>query len=289
MYSIPLFLKGIFMEIIDIEKSIIKKYRKELWSPFVKAIKEYALVEENDSIAVCISGGKDSLLLAKLFQELHRHSNINFTVRYISMNPGFSEYNLDSLKNNCVAMGIDIEIKNSNIFEIAEKIAGDYPCYLCARMRRGFLYNAAKELGCNKIALGHHMDDVIETTLLNIFYASNYKTMLPKLKSTNFSGMELIRPMVYVKEADIFKFIENAEIVPMNCGCPIACRTLPSKRREVKDLIANLRKVFPDVDKSIFNSAKNVNLNCVLGWKQGNTKHNYLDYYKDYEIDEKEE
>jgi tRNA 2-thiocytidine biosynthesis protein TtcA len=277
------------MNIQEIERSIIKTYRKELWSPFIKAIKEYELVNEGDHVAVCISGGKDSLLLAKLFQELHKHSNISFQVSYISMNPGFDDYNLTGLYKNCELMGINIQVFQSNVFEVAEKLGKEYPCYLCARMRRGFLYNAAKELGCNKIALGHHMDDVIETTLLNIFYASNYKTMLPKLKSTNFSGMELIRPMVYIKEEHITKFIEHAEIVPMNCGCTIACKVTPSKRREIKNLISNLRKVFPDVDKSIFNSAKNVNLNCVLGWKHKDTKYNYLDFYKDLEIDEENE
>lgn len=277
------------MNIQEIERSIIKKYRRELWSPFVKAIKEYELINEGDHIAVCVSGGKDSLLLAKLVQELHRHSDVKFDVSFISMNPGFSDYNLTELTKNCELMRIPIQVFNSNVFEVAEKLGKDYPCYLCARMRRGFLYNAAQQLGCNKIALGHHMDDVIETTLLNVFYASNYKTMLPKLKSTNFKGMELIRPMVYIKEEHIFRFIENAEIVPMNCGCTIACKITPSKRREIKNLITNLRSVFPDVDKSIFNSAKNVNLNCVLGWKHKDTKYNYLDFYKEIELDEENE
>lgn len=277
------------MNIQEIERSIIKKYRRELWSPFVKAIKEYELINEGDHIAVCVSGGKDSLLLAKLVQELHRHSDVKFDVSFISMNPGFSDYNLTELTKNCELMGIPIQVFNSNVFEVAEKLGKDYPCYLCARMRRGFLYNAAQQLGCNKIALGHHMDDVIETTLLNVFYASNYKTMLPKLKSTNFKGMELIRPMVYIKEEHIFRFIENAEIVPMNCGCTIACKITPSKRREIKNLITNLRTVFPDVDKSIFNSAKNVNLNCVLGWKHKDIKYNYLDFYKEIELDEENE
>jgi len=277
------------MERNDIERSIIKTYRSILWRPFVRAVQEFLLVSNGDSIAVCVSGGKDSLLLAKLMQELKNHSDTVFSLRFIAMNPGFADQNLTALKNNCEHLGIPLEIFDSNIFAAAKKIGGDNPCYMCARMRRGFLYSTAQKLGCNKIALGHHFDDVIETTLLNLLYASNFSTMLPKLKSQNFPGIELIRPMVYIKEASILKYTKNAGINPMDCGCTIGCRSTPSKRREIKSLIASLKAIHKDVDKSIFTSAKNVNLNAVLGWKQGDERFDYLDFYDDFKTDEKEE
>lgn len=265
----------------DIERSIIKRYRNILWGPFVRAISEFDLIKENDRIAVCVSGGKDSLLLAKLFQELHRHSNHNFEVKFISMNPGWSESDLERLKKNAEALNIPLIIKDSNVFAAAAAVNKDYPCYFCARMRRGFLYQFANELGCNKIALAHHFNDVIETTLLNVLYGATFGTMLPKLKATNFKGMELIRPMVYIKEASIIKWVKFAGIAPMNCGCTVACGTLPSKRREVKELIANLKKVHDNVDISIFRSAQNVNMSSILGWYKDDEKGTFLDHYDD--------
>ena len=184
----------------EIEKSIIKKYRKEIWSKFVKAVKEYELIEENDKIMVCISGGKDSFLLAKCFQEIIKHGKFKFEAHYVVMNPGYKKENIELIKKNAEELNIPIEIFESDIFEVVDTISSESPCYLCARMRRGFLYNKAKELGCNKIALGHHFDDVIETTLLSMFYGSEIKTMMPKLHSTNFEGLELIRPLYLIKE-----------------------------------------------------------------------------------------
>lgn len=266
------------MDLVEIERAIIKKYRHDLWHPFIKAIKDFELIEENDKIAVCISGGKDSLLLAKLFQELHRHSKFPFEVEYISMNPGFNEFNLQNLTENARALNIPIEIRESNVFAAAAKMDKDYPCYFCARMRRGFLYQFAKSKGCNKIALAHHFDDVIETTMLNVLYAGNFGTMMPKLKSTNFEGMELIRPMIYIREADVKRYIEYIGIKPMTCGCTVTQQNLPSKRREVKELINTMRKINKNVDINIFRSAQNVNLNCVMGWHKGQKKYNFLDH-----------
>lgn len=267
------------MNLIDIERALIKRYRSKIYRPFVQAINKYDLIQENDKIAVCMSGGKDSFVLAKLFQELKRHGKINFDVVYISMNPGFNQINLDTLKKNCEIMGIPVIIKESNIFKVAHELGNGQPCYLCAKMRRGFLYDFAKELGCNKIALGHHFNDVIETTLLNVIYSGTFKTMPPKLKSTNHPGMELIRPMVTIRENDIKNYINYCEIKPMNCGCPVASGELPSKRKFIKKLIEELKKDYIDCDKSIYNAAENVNLNCVMGWYLGDEKHSFLENY----------
>ena len=257
-------------DLSDIEKSIQKKFRLTLWSPFIKALKEFNLVQENDKIAVAISGGKDSLLLAKLFHELKRASNINFEVVFIAMNPGFNKRNLENLKFNLKHLNIDCHIYNDNIFEIAGKIAKDYPCFMCAKMRRGSLYSKATELGCNKLALGHHLDDVVETTLMSMFYMSKYETMLPKLKSDNFD-IELIRPLFYIEEKDIIKFIIynglNAE------------RT-SSKRRDTKELIEMLSKTNPDIKKKILLSSFNVNVEKILAFKYKGEKISYLDDYK---------
>ena len=201
----------------DIEKSIIKKYRKEIWSKFVKAVQEYELIKENDKIMVCISGGKDSFLLAKCFQEIIRHGKFKFDAHYVVMNPGYKLENLELIKSNAEQLNIPIEIFESDIFEVVDNISSESPCYLCARMRRGFLYSKAKELGCNKIALGHHFDDVIETTLLSMFYGSEIKTMMPKLHSTNFEGLELIRPLYLVKEEDIISWANHNELRFLNC------------------------------------------------------------------------
>ena len=262
----------------EIEKSIQKRYRSELWSPFIKGLKEFEMVKDGDKIAVAISGGKDSLLLAKLFQELKRASKTDFELVFISMNPGFNEINLINLKKNLEHLEIPCEIYNDNIFEIAEKIAKDYPCYMCAKMRRGSLYSKATAYGCNKLALGHHMDDVIETTLMSIFYMGKFETMLPKLKSDNFD-IELIRPLFYVEEKSIIKWVRNNGILAMNCGCTVAAGKTSSKRRETKELIAELVKNNPDIKKRIVQSAQNVNLEKILGWKMSGEKFSYLDNF----------
>ena len=277
------------MNIVDIERALIKRYRSKLYRPFVQAINKYDLIKEGDCIAVCMSGGKDSFVLAKLFQELKRHGKINFDVKYIVMNPGFNQINLDTLIKNAEIMQIPIIIKNSNIFKVAYDLGKDHPCYLCAKMRRGFLYDFAKEQGCNKIALGHHFNDVIETTLLNVIYSGTFKTMPPKLNSTNHPGMELIRPMVMIRENDIKNYINYCEIKPMNCGCAIASGELPSKRRKIKELINELKKDYVDCDKSIYNAAENVNLNCVMGWVIGDKKHSFLENYDKMIEDENNE
>lgn len=263
----------------EIERSLIKKYRKTIWSKFIKAIKDYNLVEEGDKIAVAISGGKDSLVMAKLFQELKRHGQMNFELEFIAMDPGYHENIKELLIDNCNYLNIPVHIFESGIFKIVDDIAKDYPCYMCARMRRGALYSKAQELGCNKLALGHHFNDVIETTLLNVLYAGNYKTMLPKLKAANFEGLELIRPLYYVEECYIQKFTQSSGIWPLNCACMVAAKKIGNKRFEIKDLIAELKKNFNDVDKSIFRSAQNVNMDAILGWQKDGEKHSYLDFY----------
>ncbi|SMC22775.1 tRNA(Ile)-lysidine synthase TilS/MesJ [Clostridium acidisoli DSM 12555] len=263
----------------EIERSIIKKYRKKTWTKFIKAIKAFNLVEEGDKIAVAVSGGKDSLLMAKMFQELKRHSQINFEVEFIAMDPGFHESNRELLLNNCEYLNIPVKLFESGIFEIVENIAKDYPCYMCARMRRGALYSKAKELGCNKLALGHHFNDIIETTMLNVLYSGNFKTMKPKLKAKNFEGLELIRPLYYIEEEDIKRFVRNNGLSTMNCGCIVAANKTSSKRKEIKDLIAELKKTFNDVDKSIFNAGQNVNMDSIVGWEKDGKKYSFLDVY----------
>ena len=272
-------LCGVRKPLSEIERSLIKTYRKQLWSRFTKAIKDFKMVEEGDKIAVGISGGKDSMLMAKLFQELKKYSKVKFEIEFIAMDPGFNETNKNLIINNCEYLNIPINLFESGIFEVVEKLASDYPCYLCARMRRGALYLKAKELGCNKLAIGHHFDDVIETTLLNVLYAGNFKTMRPKLKSTNFEGLELIRPLYYVREDDIKRYTINSGITAMNCGCIVAAEKTSSKRKEIKNLIKDLKKSFKDVDKSIFMSAQNVNMDSIIGWEKDGTKHSYLDFY----------
>lgn len=263
----------------DIERSIVKTYRKHIWSKFVKAVKNYELIKEGDKIAVAISGGKDSILMAKLFQELQRHGQMKFELEFIAMDPGYHPHIKQLLIDNCNHLNIPITLYESGIFDVVDKMAKDYPCYLCARMRRGSLYNKAQELGCNKLALGHHYNDVIETTLLNILYAGNFKTMLPKLKSANFENLELIRPMYYIEEDYIKRFIKNAGIAPLNCACMVAAEKTGNKRYEIKDLITQLKQNFDGVDKSIFKSAENVSMDSILGWQKGNKKYSFLDVY----------
>lgn len=264
----------------DIEKSIIKKYRKNLWSKFMKAIRDYKLVEEGDKIAVAISGGKDSILMAKMFQELKKHGQVNFDVEFIAMGPGYHANIRQLLIDNCEYLNIPIHLFDSRIFEIADEIAKDYPCYMCARMRRGALYSKAEELGCNKLALGHHYDDVIETTMLNLLCAGNFKTMLPKLNSTNFEGIKIIRPLYYIREEHIIRFIQNSGIWPLNCACMVAAKKTGNKRYEIKDLIKSLESNFKNVEKSIFKAAENVNLDSVLGWQKDGEKHSFLENFE---------
>ena len=268
----------------EIERSIIKKYRKEIWRRFVKAVQEYKLINENDNIMVCISGGKDSFLLAKCIQELERHGDVKFNARYVVMDPGYNEYNLDFIKDNAKILDVPIEIFESDIFDVVAKVDSKSPCYLCARMRRGYLYSKAKELGCNKIALGHHFDDVIETSLLSMFYGSEIKTMMPKLHSDNFEGLELIRPLYLVKEEDIISWRNTNDLTFINCACRFTegCSLIndgTSKRKEIKELIKNLRKINKNIDNNIFKALDNVNLNCVLSYIKNGEKHSFLDDY----------
>ncbi|CAK7018496.1 ATP-binding protein [Tissierella sp.] len=263
----------------DIERSIIKTYRKHIWAKFIKAIKEYNLIQDGDKIAVAISGGKDSLLMAKLFQELYRNGNKNFELEFIAMDPGYHSEIRELLENNCKYLNIPVHIYDADIFAVADKIAKDYPCYMCARMRRGSLYGKAKELGCNKLALGHHFNDVIETTMLNLLCAGNFKTMLPKLKAQNFEGLELIRPLYLIEEIYIQRFIQNAGIWPLNCACMVAAKKIGNKRYEIKDLLEILRKDFVNVDINIFRAAENVNMDGILGWQEDGEKHSFLDEY----------
>ena len=268
----------------EIERSIIKKYRKDIWSKFVKAVKEYELIKENDNIMVCISGGKDSFLMAKCIQELERHGNVPFNARYVVMDPGYNEYNLNMILDNAKTLNVPIEVFKSDIFDVVSKINFDSPCYMCAKMRRGYLYNKAKELGCNKIALGHHFNDVIETTLLSMFYGSEIKTMMPKLHSDNFEGIELIRPLYLVEEESIISWRNNAELTFINCACRFTegCSLIndgTSKRKEIKELIKKLKKINPNIDRNIFKSLDNVNLNCILGTKKDGVYKSFLEEY----------
>lgn len=263
----------------EIERSLIKTYRKHVWTKFIKAIKDYKLIEDGDKIAVAISGGKDSLLMAKLFQELKKNGNQNFEVEFIAMDPGYHSDIRDLLEENCKYLDIPVHIYKANIFEVADKIAKDYPCYMCARMRRGALYGKAQELGCNKLALGHHYNDVIETTMLNLLCAGNFKTMMPKLKAKNFENMELIRPLYLVEEKYIQRWVQNAGIWPLNCACMVAAKKIGSKRHEIKDLISTLGENFKNVDKSIFKATENVNMEGILAWDKDGEKHSFLDDY----------
>ena len=270
----------------DVERSIVKKFRKEIWRKFTKAINEYELIQDGDKIAVCISGGKDSMLMAKLFQELERHGRKNFEVVYLVMNPGYNELNYQTILNNAKLLEVPITVFQTEIFDTVADIT-DSPCYLCARMRRGYLYSKAKELGCNKIALGHHFDDVIETILMGMLYGAQMQTMMPKLHSTNFEGMELIRPMYLVREDDIKKWRDYNHLYFLQCACKFTetCSSCQdngqtnSKRLEVKQLIRELKKTNPYVEGNIFKSVENVNLSTVIAYKKDGIKHHFLDDY----------
>lgn len=268
----------------EIERSIIKKFRKEIWRKFTKAVTDYKLINENDKIMVCISGGKDSFLLAKCIQEIKKHGKIHFEARFVCMDPGYNEENRKLIEANAKKLNIPLEIFESDIFDNVDAINSGSPCYICARMRRGHLYNHAKEIGCNKIALGHHFDDVIETTLLAMFYSSEFKTMMPKLHSENYEGLELIRPLYLVKEASVNAWKEYNDLKFLNCACHFLQnlkidKEQTSKRKEIKALINELRKTNKDIDNNIFKSIDNVNLNCVLGTKKDGQYHSFLDDY----------
>ena len=262
----------------QIEKSIIKKFRKQIWSKFIRAIDEFQLISDNDKIAVCISGGKDSMLLAKCFQELERHGRKNFSLEFIVMDPGYDKKNLDLIKSNLDKLGIPANIFKSTILNVTEKI--ENPCYLCARMRRGYLYARAKELGCNKIALGHHFDDVIETIMLNIIYAGEYKTMMPKLVSQNFEDMELIRPFYFIKEKDIIAWAKYNNLEFINCACAYTKKKVDGKRKEIKKLIESLVDKYENADINILRSSYNINLDAIIEYKVDGKKINFLDNYK---------
>ena len=268
----------------EIERSIIKKFRRSVWRPFTKALNEYQLVQEGDKIAVCISGGKDSMLMAKLFQELKRHGKVNFEVVFLVMNPGYNEDNWNIILNNAKLLGIPLTVFESDIFDTVATIDKN-PCYLCARMRRGYLYSKAKELGCNKIALGHHFDDVIETILMGMLYSAKIETMMPKLHSQNFEGMELIRPMYMIKEEGIKAWRDYNKLQFIQCACRFTenCSTCgggrKSKRDEMKELVEQFRNISSVIDTNIFNSIHNINLNTVIGYHKDNMKYNFLDDY----------
>ena len=273
----------------EIEQSLKKKFKKTIWTKFTKAINVYELIKPNDKIAVCISGGKDSMLMAKCFQELKKHSKFDFDVKYIVMDPGYSPANRKIIEGNAKKLNIPITIFESDIFESVYNIEKS-PCYLCARMRRGYLYNFAKEQGCNKIALGHHYDDVIETILMGMLYGAQIQTMMPKLHSTNFEGMELIRPLYLVREDDIKAWRDYNNLHFIQCACKFTdtCTTCNneetrSKRVEIKELIKTLKKTNPMVEKHIFRSVENVNLDTVIAYKQNGEKHSFLERYDDSE------
>lgn len=265
----------------EVEKNLIKKNRKELWSKFIKAIKDYNLIKENDKIMVCISGGKDSFILAKLLQELKRHGQTKFEVGFVVMNPGYKKEVLQKIMDNAALLNIPIEVFSNDIFKVSTSLNPTNPCYMCARMRRGYLYDYAKSNGYNKIALGHHYDDVIETILMSVIYGGEFKTMLPKLKSKNFEGMELIRPMYYIREKDIINFSKNNNLTFINCACSFTENNIEGKRKEIKNLIKELEKNNKYVPYNIFKSTEKVNLETLLSY----TKNDVIyDIYDDYDI-----
>ncbi|MCL2372564.1 MAG: tRNA 2-thiocytidine biosynthesis TtcA family protein [Defluviitaleaceae bacterium] len=272
-------------QIQNIERSVHKKFRKTIWRPFIAGVKRYQLINPGDKIAVCISGGKDSMLLAKLMQQLHRHSQFEFELKFIVMDPGYNEINRQKVISNAALLEIPIEIFNSNIFDVVTATDRS-PCYLCARMRRGFLYAHAKKTGCNKIALGHHFSDVVETTLMGMLFGAQIQTMMPKLKSKNFPGMELIRPMYCVPEEQILAWKNYNELTFIQCACPLSenCNILDasggaSKRQETKALLKQLKRDNKDVENNIFKSIHMVNLETVIGYKKDGVETNFLDMY----------
>ena len=277
-----------------VERSIITKYRKVLWNPFIEAVKRYEMIQPGDRIAVCISGGKDSMLLAKLMQQLQKHSDFPFELVFLVMDPGYNELNRRKIESNAELLNIPVTIFESDIFEVADS-AGKSPCYLCARMRRGYLYSRAQELGCSKIALGHHFNDVVETTLISMFYGSQLQAMLPKLHSTNFEGMTLIRPLYCVHEDDIIAWARDNDLEFIQCACRLTERSDAdtgdinvSKRKEIKLLLRRLRQGNPNIEKSIFNSIHVVALDTMPGFKTGGVEHSFLERFNAMESTEDE-
>ena len=277
-----------------VERSIITKYRKVLWNPFIEAVKRYEMIQPGDRIAVCISGGKDSMLLAKLMQQLQKHSDFPFELVFLVMDPGYNELNRRKIESNAELLNIPVTIFESDIFEVADS-AGKSPCYLCARMRRGYLYSRAQELGCSKIALGHHFNDVVETTLISMFYGSQLQAMLPKLHSTNFEGMTLIRPLYCVHEDDIIAWARDNDLEFIQCACRLTERSDAdtgdvnvSKRKEIKLLLRRLRQGNPNIEKSIFNSIHVVALDTMPGFKTGGVEHSFLERFNAMESTEAE-
>ncbi|MBR1423081.1 MAG: tRNA 2-thiocytidine biosynthesis protein TtcA [Ruminococcus sp.] len=267
------------------ELSIVNKFRKTIWSKFLKGIKEYELIKPNDKIAVCISGGKDSMLMAMCMKRLQKYSKIPFDVVYLVMDPGYNEINFQKIKENAELFQIPIQVFETKIFDAVAKV-DQHPCYLCARMRRGYLYKTAKELGCNKIALGHHFDDVIETILMGMLYGSQVQTMMPKIHSENYKGMQLIRPMYMVREADIIHWKQHNDLQFIQCACRFTenCTMCDnggggSKRQEIKTLLKQLRAKNPMIDMNIFRSVENVNLNTIISYHRGDEYHHFLDDY----------
>ena len=263
----------------QVERSIIKTYRKDIWRKFTKAVTIYDLIQDNDKIAVCISGGKDSFLLAKCMQEIKKHGKIKFDLEFIVMDPGYSKENLEKVKKNANLLGIPIKVYESTIFDSLKSMDVKSPCYMCARMRRGHLYKFAQDLGCNKIALGHHYNDVIETIMLGILYNGEIVSMLPKIKSKNFPGMELIRPLYLVRESAIINWLKYNELEFINCACTL--KKEDSKRAEVKELIKKLRETNKFVEYNIFKSVENININQVMGYIDNDKRYNYYDDYKE--------
>ena len=277
-----------------VERSIITKYRKVLWNPFIEAVKRYEMIQPGDRIAVCISGGKDSMLLAKLMQQLQKHSDFPFELVFLVMDSGYNELNRRKIESNAALLNIPVTIFESDIFEVADS-AGKSPCYLCARMRRGYLYSRAQELGCSKIALGHHFNDVVETTLISMFYGSQLQAMLPKLHSTNFEGMTLIRPLYCVHEDDIIAWARDNSLEFIQCACRLTERSAAdtgdvnvSKRKEIKLLLRRLRQGNPNIEKSIFNSIHAVALDTMPGFKTGGVEHSFLERFNAMESTEDE-
>ncbi len=266
----------------NIEKDLTKIYRKNIWSKFVKGICDFQMIKEGDKIAVCISGGKDSMLMAKCFQEIKRHRKMNFELEFIVMNPGYNEENKDKIIKNAEILNIPIKMFETRIFESVERIE-ENPCYICARMRRGYLYEEAKRLGCNKIALGHHFDDVIETILMGMLYGAQMQTMMPKVNSTSHPGMELIRPMYFVREEDIIKWRDRYDLEFLQCACKLTENSKYdenlSKRKETKLLIKRLKENYENIDVNIFNSVQNVNLSTLISYQKGNYKYHFLEDY----------
>ena len=271
----------------EIEQTITKRFRKEIWKRFVKGICEYEMISEGDKIAVCISGGKDSMLMAKCFQELKKHRKMNFDVKFIVMNPGYNELNKQKIISNSKLLNIPITMFEADIFNRVVNIENN-PCYICARMRRGYLYEKAKEFGCNKIALGHHFDDVIETILMGMFYGAQMQTMMPKVQSTSHPGMELIRPLYFVKEEDIIMWRDKNELEFIECACRFTeeytandNKDGKSKRQEMKSLIKEMKQNYENIDRNIFNSVQNVNLDTIISYKRGENTYHFLDDYEE--------